>query len=59
MDAEQVHRIDMILDRLFALDSGDLEVIEAILNGGKIWEIPQTRYEGARKPRRWEVSERE
>jgi len=36
-----------------------LEVIEALLNGAKVWEIPQSRFQGDRKGRKWEVSEDE
>jgi hypothetical protein len=35
-----------------------LDIIKAVVSGGKLWEIPQSMYEGASKPRRWEVTER-
>jgi hypothetical protein len=48
--------VEKLLDTL-ADDDPAKPVVEALFNGGKVWEIPQSMYAGARKPRRWEVSE--
>ncbi len=51
---------DDLVDKLLATLADDdpaKPVVEALFNGGKVWEIPQSMYEGARKPRKWEVTE--
>lgn len=48
--------VEKLLDTL-ADDDPAKPVVEALFNGGKVWEIPQSRYEGDRRGRKWEVTE--